>query len=61
MKLKTNKNYIKGSRKNIRNQKNNDQIRKKIHTNQDWRMNLKTNKNCTNVSRKNIRNQKNKD
>jgi hypothetical protein len=29
MKLKINKNYIKGSRKNIRNQKNKDQIRKK--------------------------------
>jgi len=29
MKLKTNKNYIKGSRKNIRNQNNKDQIEKK--------------------------------
>jgi len=29
MKLKTNKNYIKGSRKNIRNQNNKNQIEKK--------------------------------
>jgi hypothetical protein len=62
MKLKTNKNYIKGSRKNFRNQNNKDQIEKKIYiTNQDWRMNLKTNKNYTKISRKNIRNKKNKD
>ena len=32
MKLKKNKNYIKGSRKNIKNQNNKDQIEKKnIH------------------------------
>ena len=31
MKLKTNKNYIKGSRKNIRNQKNKDKLKKYIH------------------------------
>lgn len=36
MKLKTNENYIKGSRKNIKNQKNKYQIEKKIYiTNQE--------------------------
>jgi hypothetical protein len=43
MKLKTNKTFIKGSRKKIRNQNNEDQIEKNNIINLDWRMTLKTN------------------
>jgi hypothetical protein len=43
MKLKTNKTFIKGSRKKIKNQNNEDQIEKNNIINLDWRMILKTN------------------
>ena len=43
MKLKTNKTFIKGSRKKIRNQNNEDQIKKNNIINLDWWMTLKTN------------------
>jgi hypothetical protein len=43
MKLKTNKTFIKGSRKKIRNQNNEDQIEKNNIINLDWWMTLKTN------------------
>jgi len=62
MKLKTNKNYIKGSRKNIRNQNNKDQIEKKYTSQikiEEWIW--KQIKIIQKFQEKNIKNQKNKD
>jgi hypothetical protein len=61
VKLKRIINFTKESRKKIRNQNNNDQIKKHNTINLNWMIKLKTNRTFIKKPRKKIKNQKNED
>jgi hypothetical protein len=61
VKLKRIITFTKESRKKIRNQNNNDQIKKHNTINLNWMIKLKTNRTFIKKPRKKIKNQKNAD